>query len=793
MNPTPVQAVPIRRTGPPPNSNQQTPATPFQLADALYPLFRHKWKILICFVTGLVAAGVAWNFLNRKFSSEAQLLVRYVVEGDSGGSLDKGDQLRSPDRFGESIISSEMLLLSSLDLALEVAKSVRATNLIDGPVEGDADLAAAAVVAKGLTIDLVPKSTVISVVFTHKDPMVAVNVVNTLVSKYQRLHARVHRPIASVDEWATQTEKQRSAVAATESDLRRLKGDDLVGTLADSQLALSGQIGKLESALSEAQATLAENQAIYEGLMNHDDSMAISLGGTNANSTIYVATNGVAVTTNTPLVTAIRTNAPGTQPAVSEISPEARRAFRGLTNRLEALRFKEQELLLQYNPMSSYVRTYSEQIATTEKQLDALIKVTPELTNAILATPGGPNQPVPDFRLARIKVGAASGRVKVLSDELNKAKARAARLAEKQGEIVALERKLKADIEKYEHFSATVEKAQVEEALKATTLANIAVIQAASAPYHALKKTLKIVAGLGVGGLAVGLGWAFGLEFFGDTSVRRPIQVTGQMRLPLFLSIPRLAALGDKAKSAKKKTKKKAKQQATTADPANGSETAVAAVATAEPPVSPLTTYSEALRDRLIMYFQARDVTHMPKLIGVTSFGRGAGVTSVATSLAATLSETGEGNVLYVDVNPEQGPSAHPFRQGRPISGVEAALTEGSRESAQVGTNLYAVSLSDLSAGRVGVLPRMLATLVPKIKASNYDYIIFDLPPVTQTSITNRVAGLLDVNVVVLESEKTSLGFAQQAVGLLAESQAKVVAVLNKHRRYIPRKLDSDL
>jgi hypothetical protein len=70
-----------------------------------------------------------------------------------------------------------------------------------------------------------------------------------------------------------------------------------------------------------------------------------------------------------------------------------------------------------------------------------------------------------------------------------------------------------------------------------------------------MKKTLKIVAGLGVGGLVIGLGWAFGLEFFGDTSVRRPIQVTGQMRLPLFLSIPRLAALGDKAKSAKKKTK----------------------------------------------------------------------------------------------------------------------------------------------------------------------------------------------------------------------------------------------
>ena len=736
MNPTPVQAVPIRRTGPPPNSNQQTPATPFQLADALYPLFRHKWKILICFLTGLIAAGAAWALLNKKFSSEAHLLVRYVVEANSGGNLDKGDQVKSPDRFGESIISSEMLLLSSMDLALEVAKSVGATNLLEGPVEGDADLAAATVVGNGLTIDLVPKSSVISVVFAHKDPMVVRNVVNTLITKYQQLHARVHRPIASVDEFATQAEKQRSAVAATESDLRRLKGDDLVGTLADSQLTLNAQIGKLESALSEAQGALAENQAIYDGLVTGDDTATIGLGGTNS-----LATNNVSSARNGLVTTPIPRNAINNPPPrVPEISIETRRTLKSLVERLEALRTKEQELMLQFTSTSSIVRTYSDQIAATQKQLDGVIAANPQVTNTLAAAAGATNQAPPDLRVPRIRVSAAAARVKVITDELNRIKARAGRLADKQGEIVGLERRLKGEIEKYEHFSAAVEKAQVEEALKATQLANIAIIQAASAPFHAKKKTLKIVAGLAVGGLAIGLGWAFGLEFFGDTSVRRPIQVTGQMRMPLFLSIPRLAALGDKAKTAKKKTKKKATQQATAAKPANDSVTGVTAVATAEPLVSPLTTYSEALRDRLIMYFQARDITHKPKLIGVTSFGRGAGVTSVATSLAATLSETGEGNVLYVDVNLDQGPSAHPFRQGRLISGVEAALTEGSRESAQVGTNLYAVSLSDLTAGRVGVLPRVLATLVPKIKASNYDYIIFDLPPVTQTRNGVRLA-----------------------------------------------------
>jgi uncharacterized protein YejL (UPF0352 family) len=49
------------------------------------------------------------------------------------------------------------------------------------------------------------------------------------------------------------------------------------------------------------------------------------------------------------------------------------------------------------------------------------------------------------------------------------------------------------------------------------------------------------------------------------------------------------------------------------------------------------------------------------------------------------------------------------------------------------------------------------------------------------------------MTVMVLESEKTHADLAKQAVGLLAESRTDMVAVLNKHRRYLPQKMDSDL
>ncbi|MCC6232779.1 MAG: hypothetical protein IT580_09060, partial [Verrucomicrobiales bacterium] len=67
------------------------------------------------------------------------------------------------------------------------------------------------------------------------------------------------------------------------------------------------------------------------------------------------------------------------------------------------------------------------------------------------------------------------------------------------------------------------------------------------------------------------------------------------------------------------------------------------------------------------------------------------------------------------------------------------------------------------------------------------------LPPVTQTSATSKVAGLLDMTFVVLEAEKTQSDLAKKAIELLGESRANVAAVLNKHDRYLPKKLDTDL
>src|SRR5580692_9013472 len=98
--------------------------------------------------------------------------------------------------------------------------------------------------------------------------------------------------------------------------------------------------------------------------------------------------------------------------------------------------------------------------------------------------------------------------------------------------------------------------------------------------------------------------------------------------------------------------------------------------------------FFEALRDRLITHFEVKEINHKPKLVAVTSCASGSGVSTVASGLAASLSETGEGNVLLVDMNIENG-AAHFFHQGKLACGLDEVLERnGKRENAQIEKNL---------------------------------------------------------------------------------------------------------
>jgi MinD-like ATPase involved in chromosome partitioning or flagellar assembly len=121
--------------------------------------------------------------------------------------------------------------------------------------------------------------------------------------------------------------------------------------------------------------------------------------------------------------------------------------------------------------------------------------------------------------------------------------------------------------------------------------------------------------------------------------------------------------------------------------------------------------------------------------------------------------------------------------------------------------NLYVASGSSLGAhnGKNGnensaldgmiprILPKQFAAMLPKLRASDFDYIIFDMPPVSQHSITPRLARYMDMNLLVVESEKTSTEAVKRAAAILSETKAEHSVVLNKTHNYIPKMLNDDL
>jgi Mrp family chromosome partitioning ATPase len=201
-----------------------------------------------------------------------------------------------------------------------------------------------------------------------------------------------------------------------------------------------------------------------------------------------------------------------------------------------------------------------------------------------------------------------------------------------------------------------------------------------------------------------------------------------------------------------------------------------------------LQPFCDALRDRLITYFENKNITHKPKLVAVTSPHTGSGVTTIAAGLAASLSETGDGNVLLVDMNIDNG-EMQKFFKGKSIGQLDDLLDGKTRDNALVQENLYVVTEGRNGEGVSRILPKRFAAIVPKLKASDYDYIIFDMPPVSQTSITARLSGFMDMVLLVIESEKTDREVAERANTLLAESNATVSAVLNKTKKYVPSRL----
>jgi succinoglycan biosynthesis transport protein ExoP len=733
------------------------------LGDIYYVLFRQKWKIIFFSAMGVLAAAALFLVKRPAYQSEAKILIRYVMDSKSLNPAGAESKITQPNQQGDSIINTEVEILTSFDLVQQVVEAIGAEKILAKSGGGtDLNQTADLVISKNLTIEVTKNSSVIRIVFQHPDPKIVQPVLSQLIEKYLKKHVDIHQAVGVFDDFLRQqTDQLKLQLAQTEQELQKARSEAGVISLADTKKVYTDQISKIRQELFDAEAELAERQAALKDLTER--SAAKSDTATNARTAVV----------ETPVV------------PVDE--------YKSVCSRLDLLWRKQQELLTQFTEESVPVKEVREQIAEVDVLKKKLQEEYPQLAslNSTSTTAAGRlGGPLVDPSNEFTRVAALKSKIRVLNSQLDQIRTEAVNGAAGEATIQELQRKRELEEANYRHFSASLEQSRFDEALGAGKVSNISVVQAPTPPLRAKSKIYKMMAGTIFGGLFFGLALAFFIELKFDQSVRRPIDVETKVHLPLFLSIPYISA-----------NSRHRLAQAARGEPLllKGQEgEALATVSTAPPENdrrpeislwnrSPaLRHFFEALRDRLIVDFEVRNLTHKPKLLAVTSCGKDSGVTTVAVGLAACLSETGDGNVLLVDMSHEKA-AAQQFWKGKSVCGLNEALYNCDR--AQVQDNLYVVTEKTNGESRPRNLPQLFTQLVPKIKASNYDYIIFDMPPISQTSVTPRLAAFMDQVLLVIESEKTDRERVQRASALLAESKAGVCAVLNKTRTYVPPSL----
>ncbi len=730
-------------TEPTSNGSGAVSSAGINLEDIGYTLFRHKWLILASAVLGVIGAIVMLFIRPPLYLSQAQVMLHYVQDNRTASSSGQGAEV--PETSMATIMNSEVEILHSLDVAQRVATKVGPALILAKKGGGNDLMTAAYTVKGGLETDVPSRTSILGISFKHRDKTIVQPVLRAIMEAYMDKHRAVHGLDGGLDAfYSHQKDDMQKKLAGTEEALKKIKAEANVISVEDTKKKYEEQITRWQNDLWAAQQELVERKALLG-----DAAQALPAGGT----------------TNTPQFS---------------VPSEKISEYTEVCAILEQHKKQKRLLILTYKVTSPIVQIVQSQIDKYDRQKSDLENDFP----ALAQSPGGGPQGVTNSLASDMAIGLAgikklSARVEFLQSVLTNLQSGASKLMQLEPTIAQLERQREVQSTNYMFVSSKLQEGIVNQLLGPGNMLNMSSVEEPTPPSLDMKKLKKLIGMVFGACVALGIGLAFLHDFVLKRTIRRSADIERHLHLPVFITIP---DTNWKRRLRLPSIVKQANEPAT-----NGMMV--------WKPIEGMQTYTEGLRERLMTYFEVNNLNHKtPKLVAVTSCGNGSGVSTLASGLAASLSRTGVGNVLLVDMNGEQG-VAHSFSQGRQGQSLVQMLEQPEhRAEAEVQDNLYLATIVEENNEKLAkALPSRFTHLVPKLKASDYDYIIFDMPPVTQTSPTPRLASHMDIVLLVLESEKTGQQLAARATALMRDSRATVAAVLNKYRPRVPAQLSQEL
>ncbi len=750
------------------------------IRDIFFVLFQHKWKIFLLTILGFAAAGAVAYLRGPLYQSRAKLLVKYVKGTSSVDSWES--QKEAGGRYGEHVIDTEIEILTSWDLALGVVDAVGVERLVPEvqPAEGagilskvvgggleTADDAAAGAgedprrtaAAGGILSNLEVFSrrggNVLHLNYRHEDPRRVQLILNNLVEQYFDAHLAIHRPVREeYDELKNRARELRFELPALRASLEELQSDLRDESRGDTAASLEEQLASARVVLVQTRADAAQQKKRLEELAKLEGDIPQTDGEVEA-----------ADLTAMP-------------------HPHVVQEYENFLSLERMLQRKKLELATKFKSGNPALQTVKNQIEDSRRQRAELVRKHPALATVAVARQSTDGMPV-DVRFEGVLLAALNAKVQAYEEQLSQLETHYRKVSEMEAEIARTEQKIEEGAAALQRIDERLKLAEHERQIDHRSMPNISIVQHPTAPSRTYSKaTKKLILGLAASGFGLGVALAFLIELLLDSRVKRSGEIESRMRIPLMLSIPYLKKAGAYLAGP---------QQARLTGPkAEGDVPAEVRVAGREAGNGRsrrfMTPYADAIRDRILHFFELNDMRHKPKLVALTGLTPGAGTSTLLAGLAKSFTEYDEAKVLVVDLNPaHRGRSpAYERLASHSLPRALVAGKDGPIETADGNLFIASPHRSENGNGMERFSTKNLFDLMPKMRASNFDYIFFDLPPVSETSPTAVMAGFMDQVLLVLDAERTDREKLKKAHSQLARGKADVSCVFNKTRLHAP-------
>src|SRR5213593_2091623 len=254
------------------------------LSDILFALFTRKWTIVLCTLLGIIAAAAFYFLYPPVYESQAKLLVRYVLERSAVDPIEAEKAAAASSNYTDRVIDAEIEILTSWDLAVQVAQAIGPKRLLPPARDIVAEVAQAiglkrllppsgasateSEAARSIILNLKvisnKGSDIIFVSYKNHDPEMAPLVLQELLGRYFVKHLEVHRSAGAFDFVTQQTDQVRTRLNQTEDALKSLREKTGITSLKGGSEALTTEAAKTQEALNGAEGELAEGKALVK-------------------------------------------------------------------------------------------------------------------------------------------------------------------------------------------------------------------------------------------------------------------------------------------------------------------------------------------------------------------------------------------------------------------------------------------------------------------------------------------------------------------------------------------------